>query len=130
MIIAPASRAVIRTLGTKTIGRRTYANAGDGALGEAFIKEREAVRKHAAGSSELWRKITYYVGFPSVVLALLNAQRLANEHEAHLEHIKEENGGELPERIQYDYLNRRVKSFPWGNHTLFYNPRTNLPPPE
>ncbi|KAH9824234.1 cytochrome c oxidase, subunit VIa [Melampsora americana] len=130
-MIVSASRTVIRGLATKKVlGQRTYANVGDGALGEAFLKERDAVKKHASGSTDLWRKITYYVGFPAVVLALFNAQKLANEHEAHLEHIKEENGGELPERIQYDYLNRRVKSFPWGNYPLFYNPKTNMPPPE
>ncbi|CAH7676468.1 cytochrome c oxidase, subunit VIa, partial [Phakopsora pachyrhizi] len=105
-------------------------SVGENALGEAFVKEREAVKQHASQSSENWRKITYYVAFPCIGLALVNAYNLAKEHEKHLEHIKEENGGELPERIHYDYLNRRVKSFPWGNHTLFYNPKVNLPPPE
>lgn len=37
----------------------------------------------------------------TVIVAALNAKSLASEHEAHLEHIKEENGGELPERIVY-----------------------------
>lgn len=37
----------------------------------------------------------------AVIVAALNAKSLASEHEAHLEHIKEENGGELPERIVY-----------------------------
>ncbi|WAR51904.1 hypothetical protein PtB15_1B341 [Puccinia triticina] len=119
----------LRTLLARSAQRKTYATAGGDALGEAFVKEREAIKSHAAGSSELWRKITYYVAFPSIVLALVNAYNLAKEHEHHLEHIKEENGGELPERINYDYLNIRNKSFPWGNYTLFYNPKTNMPPP-
>lgn len=38
---------------------------------------------------------------PSVIIGFLNAKALADEHEKHLEHIKEENGGELPERIRY-----------------------------
>lgn len=38
---------------------------------------------------------------PPVIIALLNAKNLAAEHEAHIEHMKEENGGELPERIVY-----------------------------
>lgn len=123
-------RPALRNVLARSLKQRNYATAGGNAVGEAFVKEREAIKKHAAGSSELWRKITYYVAFPSIVLALVNAYNLAQEHEHHLEHIKEENGGELPERIHYDYLNIRNKSFPWGNYTLFYNPKTNLPPPE
>jgi len=122
-------RPAIRPLLARSIQRQNYATAGGEALGEAFVKEREAIKSHAASSSELWRKITYYVAFPSIVLALVNAYNLAKEHEHHIEHIKEQNGGELPERIHYDYLNIRNKSFPWGNQTLFYNPKTNLPPP-
>ena len=44
------------------------------------------------------------------------------EHAAHIEHIKEENGGELPETPAYDFINRRSKPFPWGPNSLFYNP--------
>ncbi|KAA1115129.1 Cytochrome c oxidase subunit 6A, mitochondrial [Puccinia graminis f. sp. tritici] len=109
-------RPGIRSMLARSVQRKAYATAGGDALGEAFVKEREAIKSHAASSSELWRKITYYVAFPSIVLALVNAYNLAKEHEHHLEHIKEENGGELPERIHYDYLNIRNKSFPWGNY--------------
>lgn len=48
------------------------------------------------------------------------------EHAAHIEHIKEENGGELPETPAYDYLNRRSKPFPWGPNTLFFNPHVRF----
>ena len=44
------------------------------------------------------------------------------EHAAHIEHIKEENGGELPETPAFDFLNRRSKPFPWGPNSLFFNP--------
>jgi len=44
------------------------------------------------------------------------------EHAAHIEHIKEENGGELPENPAYDFINRRSKPYPWGPNSLFYNP--------
>jgi len=30
-----------------------------------------------------------------------------DEHHAHVEHIKHENGGELPERVVYPYFNKR-----------------------
>lgn len=74
------------------------------------------------------------------MVGYLNGTALMAEHEAHLEHIKEENGGEAPERIVYvssslrrwghadgarqPYMNKRIKDFPWAsNNTLFYNPR-------
>ena len=44
------------------------------------------------------------------------------EHAAHIEHIKAENGGELPETPAYDFINRRSKPFPWGPNSLFFNP--------
>ena len=46
-------------------------------------------------------------------------------HAAHIEHIKEENGGELPEQQGYDYMNRWAKPFPWGLNTLFFNPHVS-----
>ncbi|KAA1127292.1 Cytochrome c oxidase subunit 6A, mitochondrial [Puccinia graminis f. sp. tritici] len=120
-------RPGIRSMLARSVQRKTYATAGGDALGEAFVKEREAIKSHAASSSELWRKITYYVAFPSIVLALVNAYNLAKEHEHHLEHIKEENGGELPERIHYDYLNIRNKSFPWGNYIVLFRSTSSIP---
>merc|ERR1712080_494543 len=92
-----------------------------------FEQTRLAIEHHAAQSAELWRKITYYVAFPAIIIALLNAKNLAAEHEAHIEHMKEENGGELPERIVYPYFNKREKDFPWGPYTPFYNPHANIP---
>ena len=44
------------------------------------------------------------------------------EHSAHVEHLKAENGGELPPTPAFDYMNRRTKPFPWGMNSLFYNP--------
>jgi cytochrome c oxidase subunit 6a len=54
---------------------------------------------------------------------------LESEHAAHLEHLKHENGGELPEKPHYPYLHRTAKPFPWGPNSLFWNPkvRTGIP---
>jgi hypothetical protein len=49
------------------------------------------------------------------------------EHKAHAEHEREANGGELPEVPAYEHLNRRVKPFPWGMNSLFFNPEVRLP---
>ncbi|GAA5836541.1 hypothetical protein JCM9279_000419 [Rhodotorula babjevae] len=82
--------------------RRAYSTAAPaGASANEFEAGRQAIADHAKHSAELWRKITYYVAFPSIIIGLLNAKALADEHEKHLEHIKEDNGGELPERIVY-----------------------------
>ncbi|CEQ42915.1 SPOSA6832_04793, partial [Sporobolomyces salmonicolor] len=86
-----AFRATLRQAAPK----RAFAT--EAAAENDFIKTRQAIEHHAKDSAELWRKITY---------------ALADDHEHHLEHIKEENGGELPERIKYPYFNKREKDFP------------------
>lgn len=48
-------------------------------------------------------------------------RKVEAEHGAHIEHIKEENGGELPEVPEYDYMNKRERPFPWGMNSLFFN---------
>ncbi|TNY22853.1 cytochrome c oxidase, subunit VIa [Rhodotorula diobovata] len=97
--------------------QRAYSTAAPaGASGTEFEAARQAVADHAKHSAELWRKITYYVAFPSIIIGFLNAKALADEHEKHLEHIKEEND-----------FNKREKAFPWGDNTPFFNPHVNIP---
>lgn len=104
----------------------SVATAKSGNQGNAFLEAREAQKHHAGGSAELWRKLSYYVALPGVVIAYVNAQNLLKEHAEHVEHEKEENGGELPERITYPYMNKRDKDYPWGPNTLFFNPHANI----
>ncbi|GAA6007214.1 hypothetical protein JCM10207_001548 [Rhodosporidiobolus poonsookiae] len=120
--------ALFRTVASAA-SRRAYSTAGPAieGSGKEFMAHRKAVEEHAKGSAELWRKVTYYVAFPAVIIGTLNAKALADEHEAHLEHIKHENGGELPERIVYPYFNKREKDLPWGPNTPFFNPKVNIP---
>ncbi|EIN14114.1 mitochondrial cytochrome c oxidase subunit VIa [Punctularia strigosozonata HHB-11173 SS5] len=79
----------------------------------------------AAKTSELWRKISYYVCLPSIIVCSAWVYNLEADHEEHNRHLMEENGGKLPEPPAYEYLNRRVKPYPWGMNSLFFNPRTN-----
>lgn len=51
-------------------------------------------------------------------------------HAKHHEHVLEENDGELPARSDYEYLNIKNKKYPWGQQTLFYNPKVNYPAPD
>ncbi|KAI6047720.1 cytochrome c oxidase subunit VIa-domain-containing protein [Pisolithus marmoratus] len=79
----------------------------------------------AKASTELWRKISYYVAFPSIIVCMAWVYNVEHEHHIHEEHEKELHGGKLPEPPAYEYLNRRVKPFPWGSNSLFFNAETN-----
>jgi cytochrome c oxidase subunit 6a len=56
--------------------RRNYsvATAKSGNQGNAFIEAREAQKEHAAGSADLWRKISFYVAIPLVVVGYFNSE--------------------------------------------------------
>ncbi|KAI8962638.1 mitochondrial cytochrome c oxidase subunit VIa [Daldinia sp. FL1419] len=88
----------------------------------AFIKERQAVKEHAAATTELWRKISIYAVVPALILAGVNAYILWNEHWEHWSHLPP-----LEERVEYPYQNIRTKNFPWGDgdKTLFWNDSVN-----
>ncbi|KAF3055237.1 Cytochrome c oxidase subunit 6A, mitochondrial [Daldinia childiae] len=88
----------------------------------AFIKERQAVKEHAAATTELWRKISIYAVIPALILAGVNAYNLYQEHWEHWSHLPP-----LEERVEYPYQNIRTKNFPWGDgdKTLFWNDKVN-----
>ncbi|RPD64857.1 mitochondrial cytochrome c oxidase subunit VIa [Lentinus tigrinus ALCF2SS1-7] len=93
---------------------------------QSYREQQEAMVAHAAETTELWRKISYFVCLPAIAACALWVRNVEAEHEAHKHHLMEENGGKLPETPKYEYLNRRACGpFPWGNNTLFYNPKVN-----
>ncbi|KAI6162103.1 COX6A, subunit VIa of cytochrome c oxidase [Pisolithus thermaeus] len=108
-----ARNAACATVRAVPRGSRKFATDATG--GDYFAK-RQAIQEHAQASTELWRKISYYVAFPSIVVCMA---WVYNQHE------KELHGGKLPEAPAYEYLNRRVKPFPWGNNSLFFNAEVN-----
>ncbi|WFD30735.1 Cytochrome c oxidase subunit 6A [Malassezia sp. CBS 17886] len=79
-------------------------------LAEAFVSEREHAVEHAA---------TAVFG--------VYMYRVESAHIAHGEEEFKENGDELPPRPDYPYLNLKAKNYPWGQQTLFFNPRVNYP---
>ena len=104
---------------------RGYVTAAEKEAGEKFVAERAAVKEHAAGTTSLWRNVTFFVCIPVTIVGSIWTYKLEAEHHHHLEHLKEENGGELPQPPAYEYLNIRNKPFPWGMQSLFWNPEVN-----
>ncbi|KAF8168217.1 COX6A, subunit VIa of cytochrome c oxidase [Crassisporium funariophilum] len=121
----------------KTVGRaaprfrsavarpRTFTTTSEGVHLQQYLAEDKALAHHAAEASDLWRKISYYVCIPAIAVCCAWVYNAETEHAAHVEHIKHENGGVLPERPAFDYMNRRSKPFPWGVNSLFFNPHAN-----
>ncbi|TBU63651.1 cytochrome c oxidase subunit VIa-domain-containing protein [Dichomitus squalens] len=115
---------VIRRAALRAVPRARgfAAAAGKG----SYHEQQQALVAHAAETTELWRKISYYVCLPAIAAGALWVRQVEAEHEEHLHHRIEENGGKLPEPPAYEYLNRRTSgAFPWGNNTLFFNPKVN-----
>lgn len=88
----------------------------------AFNRERQAIKEHAAATSDLWRKLSIYAVIPAVAIASVNAWVLWEEHWEHWEHLLP-----LEERVEYPYQNIRTKNFCWGDgdKTLFWNDKVN-----
>ncbi|WVQ85272.1 hypothetical protein IAT38_007437 [Cryptococcus sp. DSM 104549] len=116
-------RAVARTARPAVRGFATASSAGE----NDFVRKRLAVRAHAAETTDLWRKISFFVCLPGVLVGAIWTYKVEAAHAEHFEHIKHENGGELPEKPVYEYMNVRVKPFPWGHQSLFFNPEVNVP---
>lgn len=90
---------------------------------EEFNKHINSYVSHAEHSGALWAKLTFFATLPVIGLTAWYVYGKETEHIKHHEHELEENGGELPPRPKYEYLNWKVKEFPWGKQTLFFNPK-------
>ncbi|OJJ43408.1 hypothetical protein ASPZODRAFT_123649 [Penicilliopsis zonata CBS 506.65] len=88
----------------------------------SFNREREAVKHHAAATSDLWKKLSIFAVVPCVIGGALNAYNLWEEHWEHWSHMPP-----LEERVEYPYQNIRSKNFPWGDgdKTIFWNDSVN-----
>ncbi|CAG9945578.1 unnamed protein product [Clonostachys rosea f. rosea IK726] len=87
-----------------------------------FVKERQHIKEHAKGTTELWKKISIYAVIPALGLAGANAWYLWNAHWDHWSHLPP-----LEERTEYPYQNIRSKNYQWGegDKTLFWNESVN-----
>ncbi|KAK0544891.1 Cytochrome c oxidase subunit 6A [Tilletia horrida] len=128
--VAPASssRAVVaRQSPVQLLQTRSVASAPNGT---EFIHERKHIADHAAKSADLWRKISMFVCIPGAIVIGVYIYGIEAEHLHHRDHEIHENGGELPERVFYEYNNVRKRSFPWGQQSLFFNAKANYPAEE
>ncbi|EQB45541.1 hypothetical protein CGLO_15578 [Colletotrichum gloeosporioides Cg-14] len=117
-LFSAAARSAARAPAARSTVQRRFASTTD----NAFVREREAAKHHAAGTTELWRKISIYACIPALALAGANAYVLWNEHWEHWSHMPP-----LEERVEYPYQNIRTKNYQWGNgdKTLFWNDSVN-----
>ncbi|KAI1501640.1 COX6A-domain-containing protein [Biscogniauxia marginata] len=119
---APRLTAQLRAAPVSRSALQRRLASTENATENAFIRERRAVKEHAAGTTELWRKISIYGVVPCLILAAANAYNLWNQHWEHWEHLPP-----LEERVEYPYQNIRTKNYPWGDgdKTLFWNDSVN-----
>ncbi|XP_047991578.1 cytochrome c oxidase subunit 6A, mitochondrial [Leguminivora glycinivorella] len=90
-----------------------------------YLRNQARASSHSAtagghgGGHALWKKMSFFVGFPAVGLGMLNAY-LAHQEEHH----------DPPPFVPYEYLRVRTKRFPWGDgqKSLFHNPHVNALP--
>ncbi|KAA8576054.1 hypothetical protein MFRU_009g00100 [Monilinia fructicola] len=126
MFSARATRAAAqRFQSIRTPFQRRFASSEStftGAENNAFNRERQAVKDHAASTSDLWRKLSIYGTIPCLIIATVNAKILWDEHWDHWNHLEP-----LEERTEYPYQNVRTKNFFWGDgdKTLFWNEKVN-----
>ncbi|KAF8140348.1 COX6A, subunit VIa of cytochrome c oxidase [Boletus edulis] len=111
---------------SRTAPRFVRALATNAPAGSQYFAQLNALREHAAHTTDLWRKISFYVAFPATFVTCAWVYSVESEHAAHEDPLIEENNGTLPQPPPYPYLNRRVKPFPWGSNSLFFNPRYNM----
>ncbi|KAI4527392.1 mitochondrial cytochrome c oxidase subunit VIa [Schizophyllum commune Tattone D] len=105
----------------RPMGRRGYLTPNPEAA-EQFVARQKAVEQHAAETTDLWRKVSFYVCIPAMLLCGAYVYKKETDHLAHLEHLRHENDGVLPQPPEYEYLNMRRKPYPWGKNSLFFNP--------
>ncbi|KAG1784059.1 COX6A, subunit VIa of cytochrome c oxidase [Suillus placidus] len=116
-------RTAVRAV-ARVAPRGSRASSADASAGDYFAK-RDAVRAHAAEVTQLWRRISFYVCVPATIVCALWVRNVEAEHAEHMEHIKAEHDGHLPDIPQYEYMNKRLKPYPWGMNSLFFNPHAN-----
>lgn len=120
------SRRFAHGYGTsKYINDLAFAGKANKKAGEEFIKKYEEKVHHSESITKLWKKLTYLVALPAILLTAIPVVKVELEHAEHRKHKAHMSDDEWP--VQYDYQNIRSKPFFWGDgdKTLFWNPDVN-----
>ncbi|GFZ43243.1 hypothetical protein JCM24511_00962 [Saitozyma sp. JCM 24511] len=80
--------------------RRGLATAVPSGSANEFVAKRAEMRAHAVETTDLWRKISFYVCLPGIAVAAIWTYKSEMAHKEHLA---------------------------WGMQTLFFNPEVNIP---
>lgn len=109
---------------SKFISENAFPKA-DKQAGEAFKKTYEGKVAHSGTVSNTWKRLTYIVALPAILLAAIPVGNVELKHADHRKHLREVPDDEWP--TQYDYQNIRSRKFFWGDgdKTLFWNPDIN-----
>lgn len=112
------------------VGRRFASTTNpfppaDAAKAKLFKEHLVHLEEHSKQTTDLWKKISYFVAFPSIAITgyfILNVELEHAKHREHLLHVPDE---EWP--VAYSYQNVRKKPYFWGDgdKTLFWNPIIN-----
>ncbi|KAI9634999.1 cytochrome c oxidase, subunit VIa [Dioszegia hungarica] len=125
---------------TRAVPRRFASTVAAGE--NEFVAKRAAMREHATQTTDLWKKISFFVCIPGIAVCALWTYKAEMAHKAHAAHAGNHAGGgdhgedatdeeaEHGGRKVYSYMNIRNKPFPWGMQTLFFNPEINIPAEE
>ena len=123
------SRQIIRH--NSTIPKWAYEQIykPDKKAAKAFADSLKATEDHAGGTTELWKKITWFVAVPAIIAATINTYIVEKEHFHHIEEKAKISDEDWP--TQYEYQNVRSKPFFWGDgdKTFFWNDKINRNPP-
>ncbi|CUM63793.1 uncharacterized protein PRCAT00001377001 [Priceomyces carsonii] len=97
----------------------------DKKAGQEFKKNLDEKIQHSEGITNLWKKITYMVALPAILLTAIPVVKIELEHADHRKHLRELPDDEWP--TQYEYQNLRQTKFFWGDgdKTLFWNSDIN-----
>jgi len=60
---------------------------------QEWLVEQQAKEHHAAETTNLWRRISWYVCMPAIITCTAWVYNAEFEHNAHLEHLRAENDG-------------------------------------
>lgn len=109
---------------SKRIGESAFPKV-DKQAGETFKKAYEEKVHHSEGVTNLWKKITYVVALPVLIITAIPVVKIEMHHAEHRKHLRELPDEEWP--TQYEYQNLRQKKFFWGDgdKTLFWNSDVN-----